>query len=157
MQAERHSHRQAELCSFKRASWLQVLSVSQFGIQEGGTITSDDPNSPLGKAFGVKQERPTAMDAHKGMLVDPFSFNFPEHYRVNWWQDTKTPDGKTWRVKLTLPYHASNVAPAEVAVIAADGSELEEILVTNPATPYLAGSVFFGNDRLEQVKTVTRK
>lgn len=37
-----------------------------------GTITSDDPNSPLGQAFGEKQERDTSTDPS----FIPFSFGF---------------------------------------------------------------------------------
>jgi hypothetical protein len=57
----------------------------------------------------------------------------------NWWQDTKTPDGKTWTAKLGFPYHRNYIAPAAVTVMATTpGSTLEEILPTNPATPTAA-------------------
>jgi hypothetical protein len=47
--------------------------VSYFGLQEGGTITADDPNSPLGRSFGSERTRPTSPAP-----VDPFEFNFYE-------------------------------------------------------------------------------
>jgi hypothetical protein len=61
-----------------------------FGLQEGGTITAEDPNSPLGRAFGDKQdpgcERSgcvlAAFDGDKGITADPFEFNF---YAEGFW------------------------------------------------------------------------
>lgn len=58
---------------------------------------------------------------------------------VNFWQDTKTPDGKTWKVKLGFPYHKNHIAPADVEITAtAPDSRLAKLLARNPAKPTLA-------------------
>lgn len=50
-----------------------------------------------------------------------------------YWQDTKTPDGKTWRVKLEQTEHLNFLAPAEVTIDPAAGSEMAEIMGTDEA------------------------
>lgn len=69
------------------------------------------------------------------------------------WQDTKTPDGNTWRVTLAALAHDNYLAPAEVTIRAAPGSEMERIMPTNPAVPSFAASGRI--DRWDAVKTRT--
>lgn len=52
-----------------------------FGLAEG-TITSDDPDSPLGQVFGGQPQRPTSADGDKGITVDAFNFSF---YPIGEW------------------------------------------------------------------------
>jgi hypothetical protein len=82
----------------------------------------------------------------------------------NYWRDTKTPDGKTFRTRLVAPYHADWVAPAAVTVTATTpGSELHEILAPEgwpadlryPAAPTLAVSARQG--AWDMTKAVFRK
>lgn len=54
----------------------------------------------------------------------------PEERR---WQDTKSADGRTWRVKLTSQAHDNYLAPADVWVHAGPGSEMEKIFGTSTA------------------------
>lgn len=57
------------------------------------------------------------------------------------WQDTKTPGGNTWRVRLASQEHDNFIfSPTEVTLTAEPGSELERIFVTNPAMDPLAAS-----------------
>jgi hypothetical protein len=74
--------------------------------------------------------------AAAAQMVDPPTLFADDNY----WRDTKTPDGKTWSVRIVAPAHADYVAPATVTVTATSpGSELEKILAPpppgNPATP----------------------
>lgn len=73
------------------------------------------------------------------------------------WQDTKTPDGKTWRVKLTSAKHDNFLAPAEVTLQAAPGSEMEQIMVTNPAVPSLAVSGLIPDWKVQKTRTMVER
>jgi hypothetical protein len=74
---------------------------------------------------------------------------------VNWWQDTKTPDGKQWTVKLAHPRHTNFIAPADVTITAPPESELAKIMGTSTAKPFLTLSERI--DHFDELKTVTRK
>jgi hypothetical protein len=78
---------------------------------------------------------------------------------VNWWQDTKTPDGKRWTVKLAHPPHDNYVAPADVTVKPEAGSELDRIMRimgTSTAKPYLSLSERIP-EGFDEINTVSGK
>ncbi len=71
------------------------------------------------------------------------------------WQDTKTSDGKTWRVALASSEH-DNYAffPVDVTIHTVDGSEIREILGTNTAKDEFAVSGLIPRWEVEKTRTV---
>jgi hypothetical protein len=72
---------------------------------------------------------------------------------VNFWQDTKTLDGRTWRVKLAFPSHADYVAFGDMTVDAEDGSELARIIGTPDGTGQDPFALSVLIDHYDAVKT----
>lgn len=71
----------------------------------------------------------------------------------NWWQDTRSPDGKRWTVRFNFPPHVDYFASADVTITAEEGSELADVMGGTTGKPY--ASLPHVNSS-EQVKTVTR-